>query len=124
MTTALWIASGLLAVIMIGAGLEKLFAPIEQLRLKRPWTQDADPRFVRVLGAIEVLGGAGLILPAVTGIAPHLVPVAAASITLLLVSAIAVEARRRAPVARVALPAFALALALLVAVGRFGPYPL
>jgi uncharacterized membrane protein YphA (DoxX/SURF4 family) len=118
------IAAVLLALIFLSAGVEKLTTPIEKLHVKRPGTAHVEPRFVRVLGALEVAGAIGLILPAVTGIAPLLVPVAAACLAALMIGALAVVARRHPSVATLALPTLTLVLAVTVAVGRFGAYPL
>ncbi|MFD0475128.1 DoxX family protein [Nonomuraea thailandensis] len=78
------------------------------------------PWFLKVLGAIEVLGAAGLILPAVTGIAPVLVPVAAVGVVVLMVGAM-VTHLRRGEVSSAAGNLVYLALAAFVAWGRFGP---
>ncbi len=123
MNVVLWIAAAFLALIVFAAGVQKLTTPYETLRVKRPWVEGFDPRFVRTLGALEVLGAIGLIVPAVTGIAPVLVPIAAACLAVLMVGAIAVEARRHPAVGHLVLPGLMLVLALSVAVGRGGLYP-
>jgi hypothetical protein len=124
MDTLVNIAALLLALIVFSAGLEKLSTPAAKLAVKRPWTGSADPRFVRALGTLEVAGALGLIVPAVTGIAPVLVPVAAACLAMLMIGALAVEARRHPSVTTLVLPAATLVLAVVVAVGRFGRSPL
>ena len=124
MDLILRIAALLLALIVLAAGVEKLITPFDRLRVKRPWVVRADPRLVRLLGVFEVAGAAGLILPAVTGIAPVLVPVAAACLAVLMIGALGVEARRHPSVATLAVPTTTLVLALVVAVGRAGAYPL
>jgi flagellar biosynthesis component FlhA len=71
---------------------------------------------------VEVLGALGLILPAVTGIAPVLVPLAATGLAIVMVFAAAVHVRRGDGLAA-AVPAIVLGLlAAFVAWGRFGPY--
>jgi hypothetical protein len=122
--TALWAAALLLAIIELGAGTEKLITPYEKFRVKRPWADGVDPRAVRVLGTLEVLGAIGLIVPAAIGIAPILVPLAAACLAVLMVGALAVEARRHPSLTTLALPAVTLILAVVVTVGRSGAYPL
>jgi Na+/H+ antiporter NhaD/arsenite permease-like protein len=124
MGAILTIATLLLALIVLAAGVEKLTTPIEKLRAKRPWTVDADPRFVRTLGALEVTGAIGLIGPTLTGIHPELVAVAAACLAILMVGAIGVEARRHRTVARLALPTVTLLLAGVVAVAGVGAFAL
>ena len=78
------------------AGANKLFIPREKLA-KAPgggWVLDFSARFVKALGAVEVLGAVGLILPALLGIAPILVPLAAVGLALIMVGA-AIETFRR-----------------------------
>jgi hypothetical protein len=87
------------------------------------WPGDYSSGFVRFVAVAEILGALGLILPAVTGIAPVLVPIAASGLAIDQVGAIMVVARRKKPqpiIANVVL----IALALFVAWGRFGDYPL
>ena len=118
MNVLLWIAAALLAVIMVGGGAVKLAVPIGQYRARSHWAESVDPRQIHLLGSLEVLGAVGLTLPAITGVAPGLVAVAAACIALLMVGALGVEIRERAPVAKLVLPLVTLGLALAVAIGR------
>ena len=87
------------------------------------WAQDVTPTNIRLIGVVEVLGAAGLILPAVTHIAPFLVPLAAIGLVLVMVGAAVVHARRNEAM-NIGVNAVLLALAAFVAWGRFGPYPL
>jgi DoxX-like family len=122
MNVILWIAALLLALIVVSAGVEKLITPIDDLRARRAWTRSHRGAEVRLLGAAEVLGAIGLILPAITGIYPVLVSVAAGCLAVLMVGAITTEIRVHPSVSRLALPALTLMLAIVVAVGRAGPY--
>ena len=72
---------------------------------------------------LELLGAAGPILPAVLGIAPTLVSLAAVGLALTMIGAI-VTHLRLGETDRLAVPIVVLALALFVAVERFGAYPL
>jgi uncharacterized membrane protein len=121
MNLALWIAAGLLAVLFAVAGLVKLTQPKEKLAGSQPWVEDFQPSVIKAIGAAEVLGALGLILPAVTGIAPALVPLAAVGLALTQAGAIAVHARRGER-QNVVVNVVLLALALFVAWGRFGDY--
>jgi hypothetical protein len=47
-----------------------------------------------LIGVLEVLGAICLVLPALTGILPRLVPTAAAALMLLMVSAVVFHMRR------------------------------
>jgi hypothetical protein len=78
---------------------------------------------VRTIGALEVLAGVGLLLPAVTGVATVLVPLAAVGLALLMVGAAATH-RRRGELPMIGINAVLLLLAVVVAWARFGPYPL
>ena len=59
-TIVLWIVSGLLAVVMIGPGLQKFTSPVWE-RMFRVWGYPDG--FYLVIGAIEVVGGIGLLIP-------------------------------------------------------------
>jgi uncharacterized membrane protein YphA (DoxX/SURF4 family) len=73
MNLALWIVAIVLAVAFAGSGLMKLFiAKRQACHSGQGWAQDFSATSLRLIGFIEVLGAAGLILPAVTHIAPVL----------------------------------------------------
>ena len=95
MEIALWIATALLALSNLGAGTFKLVRPKEKLVLQQPWAEDFTPMQLRAIGAAEVLGALGLILPRVTGILPVLTSVAAFAIVALQVGAIVTHVRRK-----------------------------
>jgi DoxX-like family len=122
MSTALWIVAGLLAAVFLFAGSNKLFISREKLA-KAPgggWVLDFSAGFVKALGTVEILGAVGLIVPALLDIAPILVPLAALGLGLVMTGAAIVEFRRR-EFKHVLLDLIYLALAVFVAVGRFGP---
>ncbi len=122
MNTALWIIAGLLAVAFLAGGTIKLILPKHKLAAARggAWAEDFSAGTVKAIGALEVLAAVGLILPAVLDIAPVLVPLAAAGLVLLMVGAIITHLRRHEAKVIVANLAY-LALAAIVAWGRFGP---
>ena len=123
MNLALWIVAGVLAASFAGSGLMKLVVPKDKLVSSgQGWAQDVTPTNIRLIGLVELLGAAGLILPAVTHIAPVLVPLAAIGLALVMVGAAVVHARRNESV-NIGVNAVLLALAVFVAWGRFGPYP-
>lgn len=122
MNLALWIIAGLLAAVFLSAGATKLFIPAEKLA-KAPgggWVNDFSPGFVKALGAVEILGAVGLILPAALDIAPILVPLAAVGLATIMVGAAIVESRRHES-KHVLVNLTYLALIAFVAFGRFGP---
>jgi hypothetical protein len=120
MNLTLWIIAGLLAAVFLVAGANKLFIPQENLA-KAPgggWVLDFSAGFVKALGAVEILGAVGLILPALLDIAPILVPLAAVGLALIMVGATIVTFRRH-EYKHVLLNLTYLALAAFVAWGRF-----
>ena len=122
MNTALWIVAGLMATVFLVAGSNKLFIPREKLA-KAPgggWVLNFSAGFVKALGALEILGAVGLILPALLDIAPVLVPLAATGLATIMVGA-AIVTYRRQEFKHVLLNLTYLALAAFVAFGRFGP---
>ncbi len=77
-----------LAALFLFAGGAKLVMPPEvmQADIALPlW-------FLRSIGALEVLGALGLVLPSLTGIATRLIPLAAGGLALIMVGAVALPA--------------------------------
>jgi uncharacterized membrane protein len=87
------------------------------------WVEDFSQGTVRLIGALEVLGALGLVLPALTGVLPWLTPLAALGLVLLMAGAVYTHLRREEGSAVVP-PAVLLLLAALVAVGRSFVLPL
>jgi len=122
MDLALWITAGLLAAVFLFAGSTKLFLSREKLA-EAPgggWVLGFSAGFVKALGAVEILGAVGLVLPALLGIAPVLVPLAAVGLATIMVGAAIVTYRRREST-HVLVDVTYLAMAVFVAFGRFGP---
>jgi uncharacterized membrane protein YphA (DoxX/SURF4 family) len=117
MSIALWVAQVLLAVAFLGAGATKLSQPKEKLAKNMAWVEDFSQGTVRLIGALEVLGAIGLVLPALTGILPWLTPLAALGLVLLMIGA-ALTHLRRTEYGNIAMNAVLLVLAAFVAVGR------
>src|SRR3954454_8634767 len=122
MNVALWIIAGLLALAFLAAGAMKLSQSKEKLAASgMAWAGDYSSGSVKGVGAIEVLGALGLILPALLVIAPILTPIAALGLAIVMVGAIIVHIRRKENQA-LAAPVILLILCAIVAWGRFGPY--
>jgi uncharacterized membrane protein YphA (DoxX/SURF4 family) len=121
MNVALWIFQAVLAVAFVLAGVMKSTQPKEKLQPNLPWVEDFSLGTIRLIGVAELLGGIGLILPAVTGIAPILTPIAAACLAFVMVLAAVTHIRRKEP-SGVVVNAVLFALTVFVAWGRFGPY--
>ncbi|MET0233035.1 MAG: DoxX family protein [Kibdelosporangium sp.] len=124
MNVILWIVAGLLAVAFLASGVMKLSQPKEKLVASSTGAAlgDFGAGTIKGIGALEVLAAAGLILPAVLGIAPVLVPLAAIGLVLLMIGAIITHLRRHETQA-VVVCLVLLALAGFVVWGRFGPQP-
>ena len=122
MNLALWAIAGLLALVALTGGVTKVFVSKEKLAAAPggSWTKDAGVGFVKTLGVLELLAAVGLILPAVVDVAPVLVPVTAVCWVFLMVGAMVTHGRR-GEARFVVLNVIYLALAALIAWGRFGP---
>ncbi len=118
MNLALWIAQALLAIAFGVVGFWKLTQPKEQLAEQWGWVNDVPSNTVKLIGALEVAGAAGLILPIVTGILPWLTPVAAAGLVLTMVGAMLTHARRQ-EYANLIPNLVLLLFAAFIAYGRF-----
>ncbi|MEV4012131.1 DoxX family protein [Nonomuraea angiospora] len=121
MNVSLWVLQAVLAAVFGLAGAMHATLPKEKLRPMLPWVEDFTTTQVRLIGAVELLGALGLLLPAATGIAPILTPLAATGLAITMLAAAVTHARRKEPAA-VAVNVVLLALAALIAWGRFGPY--
>ena len=121
MNTALWIVAGVLAAAFVAGGSAKLIIPKSKFATfgrNATWVEDYSAGGVKAIGAFEVLGGIGLILPAVLGIAPILVPLAASGLAIIMVGAAITRYRRREFGVMVGDLAY-LAATVFVAWGRF-----
>lgn len=122
MNVTLWIIAGVLAAVFLAAGVMKLTQTREKLAESgMAWAGDFSPGAVKAIGALEVLGAVGLILPAAVDISPTLVAWAALGLTLVMLGASVVHLRRKES-QMVPINLVLLALAAFVAWGRFGPY--
>ena len=122
MNTVTWIAQSLLAIVMLSAGAMKLTQSREQLMAsgKMDWIEDFADSQIKGIGALEVLAAIGLIVPAVLDVAPALVGVAAAGVVFLMLGAAATH-MRRGERQMVLVNLVIVAIAVFVAVMRFGP---
>ncbi|SEO05303.1 DoxX family protein [Actinacidiphila rubida] len=94
MDTAYWIVAGLLALFYLYGGALKIVRTREQLLPMMAWVDTTPMRAVRAIGAVEVLGAAGLVLPPATGVAPWLAIAAAAGFVVLQIAATRVHLAR------------------------------
>lgn len=119
MNTVLWIVQILLAVAFGFAGVLKSTQG-RRLEARMPWVEDFSDRTVRFIGVMELLAAIGLVLPAATGIATWLTPLAATGLVVVQVLAVVTHLRRKEPQVVPVNVVLAL-LAAFVAWQRFGP---
>ncbi|ASW88138.1 DoxX family protein [Mycobacterium intracellulare] len=119
MNIALWAVQGLLAFAYLVAGGLKVVRPREQLVAsgRLDWMKDHSDAAVKAVGAVEIVGALGVILPEATGIARILTPIAAVGLVIVQIGAMRVHltCNEREPLP---INVILLLLAAFVAVGR------
>lgn len=122
MNAVVWIAAGLLAAVFLMAGAMKLARSKAQLAANPSmgWAADFPPGILKLIGAAEVAGALGLVLPGAVGVATWLVPAAAIGLGVVMVGAVITHGRRR-EYPNVVINLVLLAIAVFVAVERIGP---
>jgi uncharacterized membrane protein YphA (DoxX/SURF4 family) len=114
----LWALQVVLALAFIVAGAGHAFDfDRASSRPRMGWMTSVGRDRMRIIGLLEVAGGIGLIVPALTGIAPWLTAVAAAGLALLMLAALLFHLARREYPASV-VNALLGGLALVAAGGR------
>ena len=78
---------------------------------------------MRLISGLELLGGVGLILRSLTGVAPVLTPIAAVGLMVIQVGAVLVHQRRK-ETQMLLIILILIALLVFVAWGRLGDYAL
>jgi hypothetical protein len=97
MIVAYFILAAVLAFLSLATGLMKIVRPKEKLlAMGKPfaWVEDFTPRQIQLLGALEVLGAIGVILPMALRVVPVLGPIAALGLAVLQAGAFVVHVRR------------------------------
>jgi uncharacterized membrane protein len=123
MNTVIRIAQGILAAVFLAVGLMKLTHPREALKEKTPYVEDFTDGQIKAIGTVEVLGAIGVVLPAALKVALILTPISACGLALTMIVA-AATLIRRGEWSHVPLNVVIFALAVFVAIERFGPYSL
>ena len=96
MIIAYWIVAGLLALAYLLAGATKLVRSNAQLEASgMHWVRGTNPAVVKLVGLVEVVGAAGLILPPLFSTAAFLAPLAAVGLILVQAVAIGVHMQMR-----------------------------
>ncbi len=124
MNIALWVVQGLLAMAFLMAGGMKMMKPKSEIEEMMAWAKDFSGGQIKMIGAIEVLGALGLILPAATGIMPILTPIAAVGLALTMLGAMITHLRNKDGMGETLPSVMLMLLSLFVAYGRFVLVPL
>lgn len=120
MNIALWVVQGLLAAMFLMAGAMKLSKPKKELIAGPMESLEKLPEgAIKALGAVEVAGAIGLILPLALGIAPILTPLAAVGFIIVMIGALFTHIPRGELVPNGVVNIVILLLAAYVVVGRF-----
>jgi putative oxidoreductase len=80
----LWILQALLGALFFMAGYSKVSTPVADLAAQMSWVNHYSESMVRFIGAAEIAGGIGLVLPTATRVLPVLTPAAAAALAILM----------------------------------------
>ena len=120
---ALWVVQGLLALLFLFSGGMKLVMPVEELAKNMSFIAQSGPALVRFIGASEVAGALGLILPAATRIQPKLTPLAGLGLAVVMVLAVATHVAL-GELPQTVVPAVVAGLAAFVAWGRWKKAPI
>jgi DoxX-like family len=121
MNMAFWIVSIGLALAFAGEGAMKLALPKDELILRgAAWINDFCSSTVRFVALTEILGGVGIILPAVVDMPRWLAPTSAtAGLAVVMLGAAVIHARRR-ELSMIVLNVALLAVAGIAVWGRSG----
>jgi len=122
MNGVLWIVQILLALAFLLAGLMKVSQPKDKLAARMGWVNDFSSSIVKAIGAVEILGAIGLVLPALLSLLPILTPLAAGGFVLLMLGAAATHIRRK-EYPMIVGNLVLLALAAVVLYGRYVAVP-
>jgi hypothetical protein len=119
MHLALWIVQGLLCAMFLYIGSLKVFAYEKYKAMTEKQSggrgSGLSKSMITFIGAAELAGAIGLVVPAATGIAPELTTLAAIGLGVIMILAIAFHVRRSEP----ATPAIVLLLLSgFIAAGR------
>ncbi|GAA1069936.1 DoxX family protein [Kitasatospora arboriphila] len=114
MHVAYWFVAALLALFYLYSGGKKVLQDREVLRPMMGWVDAVPLPLVRVVGALEVLGALGLLLPPLTGVAVGLAVAAAVGLVLVQVGGAALHLSR-GEVREIGLNLVLLVLALVAA---------
>jgi len=119
MNILLWIIQVLLALLFIFAGATKFVMPVEEMNRQAPVVLPG--LFLHFIGVCEILGGLGLILPALLRIKPGLTPLAAAGLAIITLGATVIT--MKGAIAMAVFPFVVCLLSIFVVYGRWRVAP-
>lgn len=123
MNVLLWILQILLALVFLAVGGIKLARPKAALLDRMGALAPFRPVTIKAIGLAEVLGGVGVVLPMLVGVAEGVVPWAALGLACVMVGAAFTHANQ-GDYKPLAMHAVLLAMAVAVMVGRSAHLPL
>jgi hypothetical protein len=94
LNAVLWVVQIALAAFFAYAGYIKLAKPIAEIAKIFPWPAEVPAWSVRLLGAVDIAGAIGLLVPQLAGVLPWLTLLAALGLVALQVAAIIFHAIR------------------------------
>ncbi|MFK7925951.1 MAG: DoxX family protein [Bacteroidia bacterium] len=119
---ALWIGQALVALLLLWGAYAKLFLPMEEISEMLPWATE-NPMLAKFTGIVDLLGGLGLILPALLRIQPKLTIYAAYGTGALMIGA-SIFHLSRGESGAIGMNIFILLIALFIAWGRSKKAPI
>jgi uncharacterized membrane protein YphA (DoxX/SURF4 family) len=119
MNIALWIAQVLLALDIIVHGWTMWFPP-KKPQMGMTYFVDLPTGLQRFIGTAEILVGAGLVLPGLTGVLPWLTPLAAIGVIIIMLGAIIYHIWRKDHT-NIGIYLIQIAMAVFIAYGRSTP---
>ena len=123
LNTGLWVVQVLLFITFAGTALWKVLTPIPQLAAMIPWAGQVPAAFMYGTAVFDLLGGVGVLLPALTRIKPGLTAPAALGCAALQICAIVFHLSRGEAV-NTPFNFLLVALSLFVAWGRRSKAPI
>jgi len=118
MNTVVWIVQGVLAAMFGISGFFKLAMPRERLKLSMEWVKEYTGPGVMFIGACELLGAIGLILPMAFHVLPILTPLAATGLAIVMIFASRIHILRKEYL-ELGITLFLFILSLFTAVNRY-----
>lgn len=118
MNTVLWIWQIFIAVVLVPIGGATVFGLLQKASAKRGQPMTVPDGILRFVGAAELAGAVGVVVPWATGVAPWLTPLAALGLVPIMVGASVINLRRGTP-GPLVLSSLILVSAVLVAWGRW-----